>query len=399
MKDTTIERVELVRLHGRMPVERDLDAAEELVAPYGKWRPEGLTLGSRLEKSEIPVKHTYLRILTKDGHEGLCLGVTPVGRQLLNDMAPAFLLGRDSLDTEHIWQHVHGSARFGVRGEHLTALAAIDIALWDLRGKAMGVPTAAAMGGTRRKTVSAYGMLDGLPGLGDDDYGRIREWAVYLKEKGYRYTKWPVPVKNNNQLESFKWSVGYVRTLREALGDDADFILCAFMGKQSKAFFKAVEPYAPMHIQTCVAKGDETTLAELRTISSVPIGTGQDVRDRRDLLRLLNGGQVDVLGCDPFGVGGLTELRKIAHVVEAYGAQMWPHCTLLENTQLVASLPGAVCPFVERLIAWSPYRLFFEVCNSEPKNGTITVPDHPGIYCWHEDRIEKRELVAEWDRS
>ncbi len=395
--DTRIECIQIWRFSGHMPLERSLDLEVEPVPIYGTARPAGLAIGSRCERFDLPVTMRYLKIITRGGHEGLCQGAPGFMQEHLDSLAPSFLLGRDALDAEHIWHDIQRAPRHQARGDYNSTLSFIDICLWDLRGKLVGVPAATLMGGAGRKTIPAYCMTLHLPGVMGMDLGSTREWAVRLKDAGYRYQKWCLPAGESDHVSMLKQQILKTQTIREALGDDGDFILvCHPLGKSAKALFRAVEPFAPMHIQLSVEMGLRELFAEVRQISTVPVGAGQGIQNRWELAEYLNPRCVDCLGYDPDKGGGLTETLRMSHMAEAFGLTVYPHACLPPALHLAAALSPDLCPMVEHLITWNPHKLFFEEYDYTPKQGAITVPDFPGIYKLADDRIEKRELVREW---
>jgi L-alanine-DL-glutamate epimerase-like enolase superfamily enzyme len=187
------------------------------------------------------------------------------------------------------------------------------------------------------------------------------------------------------------------RAIREALGDDADFILvCHPLGKDAKALFRAMEPFQPMHIQTAVELGLRELYAEVRRVSTVPVGAGQGIQNRWELAEYLNPRCVDCLGYDPDKGGGLTETLRMSHMAEAFGLTVYPHACLPSALHLAAALSKGLCPMVEHLITWNPHKLFFEDYDFTPKEGAIRLPEYPGIFRWNEQRIERREMTRQW---
>jgi L-alanine-DL-glutamate epimerase-like enolase superfamily enzyme len=339
----------------------------------------------------------YLKILTQGGHEGLCQGAPRFMEAHLDQIAPWLLLGRDALDAEHIWRDIHRAPRHQARGDFNSTLSFVDIALWDLRGKIFGVPAATLMGGTRRRTVPAYAMTLHLPGADGMDLDRVREWALRLKEQGYRYQKWCLPAGEADHVSMLRRQVEKTRVIRESLGDDADFILvCHPLGKGAKALFRAVEPFHPMHIQVAVELGLRRLFAEVRQTSTVPVGAGQGIQNRWELAEYLDPRCVDCLGYDPDKGGGLTETLRMSHMAEAFGLTVYPHACLPPALHLAASLSADLCPMVECLVTWNPHKLHFEEHDYVPKQGAIALPESPGIFKLAEERIEKREMVREW---
>jgi L-alanine-DL-glutamate epimerase-like enolase superfamily enzyme len=396
--DSTIERVEVWRLHGRMPVERDPQQPAPPIDVYGEWRPRTCTLSTEAEPGELPVSHSYLRLVTRGGHEGLYCGISELAVRLLDGLVPARLLGRDALDAAQIWQAIYRSPRHQTRGMDHVMLSAIDIAIWDLRGKYFGVPAATLLGGVSRRTIPAYGSVLNLPGSDGSDEASLCAWAVRLRDAGYRFQKWFFPFGDEDRSANLGRQEALAAALRGALGQTADFILCipGPFTRRAKALFRAVEPYRPMHIQVSAELGTRELLAETRQQSTIPIGTGQGIQDRWELSEYLAPRCVDCLGYDPDKGGGLTELHRMSVMAETYGLTVYPHAGLPTNLHLAAALPPSLCPMVEYLLTWMPHRLFFEDHDFTPCDGAITLPAYPGIFRWSEERIERRELVRAW---
>jgi L-alanine-DL-glutamate epimerase-like enolase superfamily enzyme len=143
---------------------------------------------------------------------------------LQRDLAP-FLVGRDPLAVETLWDRMHRSNRHGRAGHFMMAISAADNALWDLRGRMLGLPVFRLLGGARAR-VPVYASCLGF----SLEAGKAEEKARVLKAEGYRAQKWFLAHGSADGREGLVKNVGLVRRLREAVGDGIDLMFDAFMG-------------------------------------------------------------------------------------------------------------------------------------------------------------------------
>jgi galactonate dehydratase len=283
---------------------------------------------------------------------------TPQGPYgLLQDLKPD-LIGQDADRIEYIWQMCY-RRRF-YRGGLVTgtALAGIDMALWDLKGKALGVPVYQLLGGLARDKVRLYGHITGKT---------VNEMVAQAKERASRgitairyrgFHDYDAQGLHEHAL-AVRQQVEYTAALREAVGPDVDLILeChgRYDAEWAIALARQVEPYRPFMIEDPVRHESPDALAEVRRHVSQPLATGERYYDKwefRDVIvnRLVNYLRPDICHC-----GGISEMRKIAAFAEAFLVNLIPHNNagpLGTAASLHASLalPNVVlleAPFVNR---------------------------------------------------
>jgi len=239
------------------------------------------------------------------------------------DMEP-MILGEDPCRIEYIWQILYRGAfwRQGVIG--MSAISGIDQALWDIKGKDLGQPVYELLGGASRNKVRMYTHFGG-----DTPEAAVRS-AMNKVEKGWTAIK-TVPMPPTNLLEGpkvVKQAAEKLKAVREAVGDEID-ILLDFHGRVTPQmaiqFAKAFEPYHPLFIEEPVQAEVPDSMAQVKRSTYIPIATGERLFSRWDFRRILETEAASLLQPDPCHAGGISEVRKIGTMAEAYYAGLAPH--------------------------------------------------------------------------
>jgi len=302
---------------------------------------------------------------------------------ILKAVSP-LVVGQDPFDSERIWQDVFALSYTSVRSipararqqrSLVTALSAIDIALWDLKGKAIGRPVYALLGGALRQRVPAY--VTGFyyrDGERPDDLRR--EAAMYV-EQGYRTLKVKV---GGLPPEADAERVGLIR---KAVGSSVKIMLDANQGWNLPTALRAAELCAPHDIfwlEDPMPWYDERhTLERLKAQASIPIAAGETEYSPFGLRTLLAEGLVDYLIIDSTWAGGLTTWRKAAVMAELYQVPLAAHHDPQIHVHAVASSPTG---FILESFA-DPTRdpLWFELFRERPPivDGFMALPEVPGL--------------------
>ena len=326
--------------------------------------------------------------LLRQGAEGL--GVVS---DILQAITP-LILGEDPFNVERIWQDLFALTYTSVRGvptlsrqqrQLVTAMSAIDIALWDLMGKAVERPVYALLGGALRQRIPAY-----VTGFYYKDGERLddlkRETEFYL-EQGYRTLKMKVGgVTPEEDAER-------VRVVRETAGDDVEIMLDANQGWNLPTAVHAVrlfEPYRIFWLEDPMPWYDERqTMQRLKAATSIPIAAGETEYTPFGLRTMVAEGLVDYLIVDATWSGGLTTWRKAATLAELYQIPIAAHHDPQIHVHALASSPTG---FILESFA-DPKRdpLWFELFSQRPEivDGFMTLPDTPGL------GLELREATLE----
>jgi L-alanine-DL-glutamate epimerase-like enolase superfamily enzyme len=318
-----------------------------------------------------------VRVTTDQGLEGIGVTYHEVGgeatRELIRrNMAPR-LIGRDPLETEVLWQEFfHYLRGVGRKGLSFCALSAIDIALWDLKGKIAGLPVYRLLGGTRsRMPVYASG---GWTSYDDDQL--VAEMKSMVA-RGYAIIKMKVGFDGGRKINR---DVVRVRKVRDAVGPDIRILVDA-----NNCFDAATAVQLANRIRECditlfeepVFADDIPGLARFRRGTDIPLATGEHEYTKFGVRDLLLAEAADIVQVDGARVGGYTEMLKCAALTQAWNVGFAPHAMEHIHMSLVAAIPNAL--FLERLLMFEGVteRVFKNA--PAPVDGHMTVPDVPGI--------------------
>ena len=304
------------------------------------------------------------------------------------DEIEEYLVGEDPRKVEHHWQSLYRGGFYHRGGALNSALAGVDQALWDIKGKALGKPVYELLGGPTRESIRVYG-----PVVGDESPERLdapgdvlAERARERVEAGYDAVKiipfgemWPVEKPNAVSTVADR-----VRQVRAAVGDDVDIAIDAH-GKLSPAMARrvveAVEPYDPLFVEEPVRPEYDHRLSELRQQTSVPIATGERRYSRWDFREVIDSG-IDVVQPDASHAGGISETRRIASLAETYGVSVAPHCplgpvALASCVAVDAAIPNFLIQELPGFYGGDHNR--YTTTGLSVENGALQLPDRPGL--------------------
>lgn len=206
----------------------------------------------------------------------------------------------------------------------MSALAGIDIALWDLKARKLNVPIYQLLGGKVRQRIKVYAWIGG------DRPADVGEAAKARWKQGYRAVKM-------NATEDVGWldspsvlqsSVERLKTVK-ALGMDAGLDFHGRLHKpMAKQLARALEPHCPLFIEEPLLSEHPEGIAELRHLVATPIALGERLYSRWDFKRFFHDASVDIIQPDISHCGGISELRRIAAMAETYDVAVAPHCPL-----------------------------------------------------------------------
>lgn len=304
------------------------------------------------------------------------------------------LIGADPLQPEALWKKLYtGSKMNGRRGILICALGAIDMALWDIRGQALGQPIYKLLGGSLKHAVTPYASL--LP------TGRnLREYRESLKSKllkaqalGFKAAKLEVclsgPYSHNGLQEPDEATVDVVAECREAVGPELELMVDVAYAwsdsRQALRILKRLEEYDLYFVETPLDIDDLAGHAFLHDHSPIRIAAGEWQNTHFEFLDLADIGKLDVLQPDVGRVGGFTEARKVCEIASAKGRIVVPHCwksAIGIAASVHLSAASECCPYVELLpaeLSESPLRV--ELVQDELKvvDGRISLPQRSGL--------------------
>ncbi|KAI0170593.1 mandelate racemase/muconate lactonizing enzyme domain-containing protein [Pestalotiopsis sp. NC0098] len=232
--------------------------------------------------------------------------------------------GLEADDIEHIWQLSYRSGFYRGGPVFMSALAGIDIALWDLKARKVGLPIWQLLGGKLRTKLKVYAWIGG------DRPADVETQALARQAQGFRAVKM-------NGTEDLGWldspsalddCVQRLRTVK-ALGMDAGIDFHGRVHKpMAKQLAKLLEPHQPLFIEEPLLSEHIGGIQALSKLTSCPIALGERLHSRWDVRPFLEAGCVDILQPDISHVGGISEMRRIAAMAETYDVALAPHCPL-----------------------------------------------------------------------
>ncbi len=335
---------------------------------------------TRLETILVKPRWLFLKIHTDAGIVGLGEPVTE-GRALtcataIKEVEP-YLVGKDPRAVVHHWQAIYRHA-FYRGGPILTsALSGIDQALWDIKGKAFGVPVYELLGGPTRNKVRVYAHVQRA--------GSLEQGLRDAMAKGFTAFKTgPAKRRPARYVESpaeVKYAAERFAEMRRIVGDNVDIGVDfhgAISPAHAKMLIKALEPYNPMFIEEPCQAQNHDVMAEIARGTHLPIATGERVFTKWGFREVLEKKAATILQPDMCHAGGITEVRLIAGMAEAYYASIAPHnplgpISLAAGVQLAASIPNFLIQ--EQVSLGDGYvKKPFTI-----SNGYLNLPTEPGL--------------------
>jgi len=345
---------------------------------------------TKLKLYTVKPRWLFLKIETD---EGICGWGEPVieGRaasvRAAVEECACYLIGKNPLDIEDHWQVLYRAGFYRGGPVLMSAIAGIDQALWDIKGKYLNAPVYELLGGRCRDKLKVYCWIGG---------DHPRDVVRQAKEK---VASGMSAVKMNatdelHYIDSFKKVeavVERVASLRDEFGYDLD-IAVDFHGRvhkpMAKVLAKELDPYKLMFIEEPVLHENLEALSEITKYTSTPIATGERAFSRWDFKHIFEAGYVDIIQPDVSHAGGITECKKIASMAEAYDVAIAPHCPLGPVDLAAAAQIDFCCPnaFIQEQSIGIHYNVGGEVQDYinnreffDYKDGFISLPQGPGL--------------------
>ncbi len=319
------------------------------------------------------------------------------------DYAP-LLVGEDPREVTRLWDVLYNTPRegyalarghvlpqLGRRGLSISAIAGVDLALWDLLGKSLGAPVWRLLGGRRAARMPAY-----ASGGWADEAGIGEQLLGYVRQGGFRAVKMRVGVMDGEPHRS----AARVRAARRALGPDVKLMADAhgtWTVAEAKAFCRMVEDCDLYWLEEPVTADDKVGLAEVRRASPVPIATGESEFTRHDFREIAELRGADVLQPDLAIAGGLTEGARIGAIASAFNLRLAPHLwsgapAFAAGLALAASQSAGF--ILEYSLGANP--LLHELVHERfpVADGELEIPDRPGLGITIDEEFVRRHAQA-----
>lgn len=294
------------------------------------------------------------------------------------------LIGLDPTRIEHIWQLLFRGGFFPAQHAVAAALAGVDIALWDIKGKALGVPVYQLLGGRSRDHVVCYPHNGGGH---PTDTAALVESCQRSVEEGWRFVRWGLPAEGDlfEPRRMVRLALRQLEAVRTAVGDEVELLLdvhtrldladAVWLCREAEAFhpFFVEDPLRSEHLEA---------YGRLRTQTAVPLAAGEQLASKWDFRRLVEPEWIDFARIDLGIAGGLTEAKKIAAMCEAHHIRVAVHNPLGPvSTAACLHLNLAIPNFAVQEQPWRPGTTLTDVVTGQPRweNGVLLPSEAPGL--------------------
>jgi len=328
-------------------------------------------------------QHTLIEIETDEGLTGV--GSVYTTQALVEGalrLLMPFVIGENALEPERVSEKLHQMTFWNGRGGAVThTISGIDIALWDILGKATGQPVARLLGGYYRHSIKPYGSIL------FEEPAKLRDNLAQVLARGFRAVKvgWGPFGRVDGRTDE-----ALVKTVREAVGPDVDVMVDAGGSEQfwpqglkwALRTAEMLQAYGVAWFEEALPPDDLEGYVQLRQMAPLPVSAGEVLTRRQSFMPWVERHAVDILQPDVTKVGGLSEARRIAWMAYDHQVRLVPHgwntaVGLAADLQLVAALPVASyvefitpSPYIDDLLA-TPFRL--------DAAGLLAIPTGPGL--------------------
>jgi L-rhamnonate dehydratase len=254
-----------------------------------------------------------VEIFTDSGHVGIGnAALAPrLAKQTIDLYLKPILLGRDPFDYEYIWQYMYRQTMaFGRKGITMAAISAVDIAIWDILGKATGQPVFKLLGGRTKKNIPVYASK-----LYSQERDALASEAQQYKDAGYRAMKMRFGWGPLDGAAGMMRNVELLKTIREVIGYEIDLMGDAYMGwtlDYARRMLPLIEPFRLRWLEEAVIPDDIGGYAALKSLGIVPIAGGEHEFTSYGFREMLEAKALDYIQFDTNRVGGITQARKVS---------------------------------------------------------------------------------------
>ena len=314
-----------------------------------------------------------VEIRTDSGLSGYGITIKDEIAGLIRNTIKPILMGKDPVNTEDIWQemflNIRGSGR---KGLSLVAISVVDIALWDLKGKILGLPVHRLLGGGKR-FIPTYASGGWTSYTLDELLAEMKSFV----DLGYSTIKMKVGVELGRNI---KEDSRRVHAVRDMVGPDIDIIIDANNVWDSGTAVRFAEMVRDCDIaafEEPVCADDIPGLGRIRSSINIPVATGEHEYTKYGMRDLLAGKAVDIVQIDATKAGGITEMVKVSAMCQAWNLLFAPHCFEIVHMHLLSAAPNAFK--LEKLFLFNGIMRRCIKNYPEPVNGILEIPDLPGM--------------------
>ncbi|GGG86212.1 galactonate dehydratase [Parapedobacter pyrenivorans] len=358
------------------------------------------------ELFQVPPRWLFLKIETDEGITGwgepVIEGKAATVKTAVDELM-TYLLGKDPMPIEDHWNVMYRAGFYRGGPILMSAMAGIDQALWDIKGKYYNAPIHQLLGGMARDKMKVYSWIGG------DRPADVGLAAKKMAANGFLAVKMNATeeLQYVDSYDKIDEAIKRIAAVREAVGP-AFGIGIDFHGRvhkpMAKILAKELEPYRPMFIEEPVLPENNEDLREIANHVAIPIATGERMFSKWQFKTLLNAGYVDIIQPDVSHAGGITECKKIISMAEAFDVAAAPHCPLGPIALAACLQVDATChnAFIQEQSLGIHYNQGSDLLDYlsdktvfEYKDGYVNIPDNPGLGIQiNEEHVRKMATVG-----
>jgi L-rhamnonate dehydratase len=275
---------------------------------------------------------------------GNCALAPRIAKAIIDQYLAPVAVGRDPFDVEAIWQSMYRSTiAWGRKGVGMSAISAVDIAIWDLMGKAVSKPVFKLLGGRTKDKIPVYASR-----LYSQPLDSLAKEAQSYVDQGFKMMKLRIGWGPQDGPTGMRNNIDLVRTVREVVGDDIDIMIECYMGwtvEYAERIIPKLAVLNPRWIEEPVLPDDISGYAYLNSLGLIPVAGGEHEFTLFGFKQLLDAGAVSVIQYDANRVGGITAAQKVNMLAESYQVPVVPHAGQMHNYHL--TMANLNCPISE----------------------------------------------------
>ena len=341
----------------------------------------------------------FVEVVTDEGIRGIGeAGLTGHERAMIGavDELRDTLIGENSFRIEHLWQKMFRGRFFPAQRVMTAAIAGVDMALWDIKGKALGVPVYELLGGRVRDRVVCY------PHIGGDTPEALAEAAKQKVADGWKFIRWSLP-STDDELEparAVRECIRQFEAVRDAVGDEVELCIDVHTRldpSDSVTLCRGIERYRPYFVEDPIRSEDSNGYRRLRAATGVPIAAGEQYASKWEFRQVVEEDLIDYARIDLAICAGITEARKIAGWCETHYIRVAVHSPIGPvSTAACLHFNLATSNFGVQELPRRPGESLRDLIEHQPvwEDGYLLSPSEPGIgVTLNRDALKKHPYV------
>lgn len=331
--------------------------------------------------------HSWLvvELETDEGLIGLgnCALAPRIAKDIIDLYLAPLVIGEDPFDNEYLWQKMYrATIAWGRKGIGMAAISAVDIAIWDLKGKHCKLPVFKLLGGQTKNALRCYASKL----YANDNLDEFLKEAKGYFDEGFTAMKLRIGYGPSDGPEGVRRNIEQIKALRELAGPDVDIMVECYMGwtlEYAKRILPKIARYDLRWVEEPVIPDDISGYSELKAMNLCPIAGGEHEYTLQGFKDLIERKAIDVIQYDTNRVGGITVAQKINNLAEAYQIPVIPHSGMMHNYQVcMATTASPISEFFPVYGVEVGNELFYYIFEGDPipERGFITLDDtKPGL--------------------